>query len=86
MLNPMNFHPRFQHIVENILKHLDIKSLKYGRQVSKMWQSYIDNKNLLRIREVNYLGPKRAFHFACGDGNWKMVEFLIQNPTKYDID
>ena len=47
-LNPLVFHPGFQHITEQIFEHLDDKSLKSCREVSKSWQECIDDGNLER--------------------------------------
>ena len=47
LLNPMVFNARFLHITEKIFKKMDIKTLKNCRQVSKSWQEFIDNQNIL---------------------------------------
>ena len=46
ILNPLDFHPRFQHITENIFKRLDKRSLSNCREVGKTWKNTIDSKNL----------------------------------------
>ena len=52
-LNPMVFHPRFRHVSEKILKKMDMKTFKNCRQVSKSWQEFIDNQNILWMNENN---------------------------------
>ena len=47
LLNPMVFYPGFPHIAELIFKEMDKKSLKVCRLLSKLWQEYIDDSNLL---------------------------------------
>ena len=60
--------------------------MKYCRQVSEKWKNYIDNKNLLWIQFANNKGPKEAFKLACKNGHWKLIKFLMEEPTKFDCD
>ena len=46
VLNPLVFYPRFPHIVENIFKQLDKKSLSNCKEVAKSWQTPIDDMKL----------------------------------------
>ena len=64
-LNPMVFHARFLHIAEDIIKKMDIKTLKNCRQVSKSLQEFINIQNILW---KNKTGTK-AFRLACIDGH-----------------
>ena len=82
----MVFYPRFPHIAEQIFKHLDKKSLINYREVTKSWQECIDNSNLLWIEIVKEIGGNEAFQLACRKGHSKMVEMLIQNPVKFNIE
>ena len=85
-LNPMIFYPRFPHIAEQIFEQLDGKSLKNCREVAKLWQECIDDKNLLLIKIVEDIGGNKAFQLARKKGPLKMVEMLIQNAAKFNID
>ena len=84
-LNPLVFYPRFPHIVEKIFHFLEIKTLKDFRRIAKRWQEYIDNQNLLWNKIANKLGGNMAFKLACTNGHLKMVNFLVQKPSKFDI-
>ena len=85
-LNPMVFYPRFPHIVKKIFKFLDMESLKNSRNVAKPWQEYIDNQNFLWNKIANTLGANEAFQLACKNGHLKMVNMLMQKPSKFDIE
>ena len=85
-LNPMVFLPRFSHIVEKIFNLLDIKSVKSFRKVAKPWQEYIDDKNFLWKKIANIIGGNKAFQLACKNGHLKMVNMLMQNLSKFDIE
>ena len=65
---------------------MDIKSLKNCREVSKPRQNHIDISNLLWIKIVNKLGGIEAFQLACKNGHSKLVQMILQNPSKFDID
>ena len=41
--NPMLFYPVFPHITEKIFNHLEKRSVKDCREVSKSWLDSIDN-------------------------------------------
>ena len=86
ILNPMVFYSRFPHISEQIFKQLDEKSLQNSREVAKSWQECIDDSNLLWIEIVKEIGGNEAFQLACRKGHSKMVEMLIQNPVKFNIE
>ena len=86
LLNPMAFYPGFPHIAELIFKEMDKKSLKVCRLLSKSWQEYIDDRNLLWKKIMEYEDPNRAFQSACNNGHFKMAEFLIQKSTELNID
>ena len=63
-LNPMAFHPRFQHITEHIFEHLGTKSLENCREVSKSWQICIDNQNILWEKVVEKFDSNVTFQLA----------------------
>ena len=81
-LNPRVFLSRFQHITEKIFEKMDIKTLRNCRQVSTIWQEYIDNQNILW---KNKTGTK-AFKLACSNGHTKLAGILIQNYKRFNID
>ena len=85
-MNPIAFHPRFPHIIEKIFNFLDIKSLKNLRNVAKPWQECIDGQNFLWNKIENTIGGNKAFQLACVKGHLKMVNFLMQRPSKFDIE
>ena len=77
-LNPMEFHLRFQHITEQIFEKLDKESLKNCREVSKSWQNFIDNRNILWIKLIKKEEGNKAFQLACIKGRVFTV-FFNQN-------
>ena len=85
-LNLMVIHPRFPHIVEKVFAFFDKSTLKICRKVAKPWQNYIDNRNLLWNMIVEEQGPNKAFQTASKNGNSKVVEVLIQNSKKFNLD
>ena len=86
LLNPIGFYPGFPQIAEQIFDHMDKRSLKTSRFLSKSWQEYIDDQNLLWKKIIEYEDPKEAFQTACFEGHSKMAEFLILNSAKFNID
>ena len=82
----MLFNARFQHITEKILKKIGMKTLKNHRQVSKAWQNFIDNQNILWNKIVKKECGNETFQLACKNGHSKIVSMLIQNPAKFNID
>ena len=84
------FISRFPHIVEKILENLDVQSLRNGRQVSKMWQKIIDEKNLLWIQVIKTTkilkNGMKPIHWAFWKGDLKIGKFLVQNSAKLNID
>ena len=86
-LNPMVFYARFQHISENILENLDIRSLENCREVSKSWQCCIDNQSILwkKIAKNEDINIKKIFLFSCKNGHLKMAKVLVQNSVEYNI-
>ena len=70
-LNPWSFHPRFQHITEQIFAKVDKKSLGSCREVSKLWQSYTDDQNILWNKIVDEQGGNAAFQIACKKWSFK---------------
>ena len=91
LLNPMAFYPRFPHIAEQILEKMDLEGLKIYRLLSKYWLEYIDRRNLLRKKIIEKeLDPNKAFRkwllLSPYIDTQKMIEFLIKNSIKYNID
>ena len=84
-LNPMVFCPRFLHIAEQIFEHLDNKSLKNCRKVSKSWQNCIDNRNILWNKIVDDEDGDKAFQLACKIGHSKIVGMLMRKPLELKI-
>ena len=80
--NPMVFLSRYQHITQQVLDKVDIKTLKNGRLVSKSWQEVIDNQKILW---KNHVGT-RAFQLACENNHSRMAEILVKNSTRFSID
>ena len=78
----MIFHPRFQHITENIFKKLDINVLKNCRQVSTLWRECIDNQKILWTNDIG----NEAFQLAYKNVHLKFVEILIRNSARFNID
>ena len=85
-LNPIVFYPRFLNIAEDIMKKVDVKTLKNCREVEKSWQNCIDDQKILWKKIVNDEGSDTIFQFACKNGHFKMVEMLIENIAVHDID
>ena len=82
LLNPFDFSPRFRHITEQIFAHLDNKSLRSCREVSKSWQECIDGKNLSWIQIVNIptilKDGEIYLHFAARTGQSKMFQKILE--------
>ena len=85
-LNPMKFHPRFQHISEQTFEKLDNQSLKNCREVATSWQNCIDTQNILWKKIVKTKENNETFLFASENGHTKMVQMLIQRPVLFNID
>ena len=86
LLNPMDFYPRFAHIAEDIFKKMEKETYKNLRLLSKQWQKYIDDGNLLWIKLLEDKDANNAFQLAIEKGHFKMTEFLILKSTKFNID
>ena len=85
-LNPMVFYPGFPHIAEQIFEHLDNKSIKNCRKVSKSWQNCIDNRNILWNKIVNDEDGNKAFQLACKIGHSKIAGMLMNKSIELNID
>ena len=81
-LNPMVFNARFSHITEKILKKMNMKTLKNCRQVSTLWQEFIDDQGVLWKNEAG----TKAFQKACNNGQSKLAVILIKNSKRFNID
>ena len=86
LLNPMVFYTRFPHIAKNILKKMNKKTLRNCRLLSKSWQEYIDNENLLWNKFLGNKDANKAFKFAIKQAHFKMTEFLILKSAQFNID
>ena len=81
----MVFNVGYPHITEKIFEQMDTKSLTNGREVSKSWQEYIDNKNMSWIRILNI--PKilqngdTYLHLAAKTGQLEMFEIIFASET-----
>ena len=82
ILNPLDFHPRFQHITENIFKRLDKRSLANCREVGKTWKNVIDSKNLswILIIEVPSIQKYKNtyLHIAAKTGQLEVLEKIME--------
>ena len=86
-LNPMVFYGRFPHISEKIFKNLNIESLKFCREVSKLWVECIDHQDILWNKIVeNTEDGNIDFQVACLRGRTKIVKVLIQKSSELNID
>ena len=61
---------------------MDMKTFKNCKQVSKSWQEFIDNQNILWKSETG----ANAFQLACLNGHSKMAGILIKNSKKFNIN
>ena len=86
LVNPMNFYPGFPHIAEQIFDNMDKRSLKTSRFLSKSWQEYIDDQNLLWKKIFEHEDSNKTFQIACFKGHSKKAEFLILNSANFNID
>ena len=85
-LNPLSFYLGFKHISEQIFKKLDVKSLEYCREVSKVWKNCIDNNKILWNTIIEIKGCNEAFQLACKNGLSKLLEMLLQKSYELEID
>ena len=86
LLNPMVFYPRFEHIAETIFQKVDKKSIRNLRLISKPFQEYIDDRNILWRKIMKDEDSNEAFQSALINGHTKMTEFLIQKSIEFGID
>ena len=85
-LNPMVFHPRFQHITKQIFKHLDNENLKNLREISISWQEFIDNRNILWNEVFKNKDCNNAFQLSCQDGLTNIARFLIKRSVHFKVN
>ena len=85
-LNPMVFYPGFLHIAEQIFKHLDKKSLSNCREVAKLWQECIDDRNPLWNRLVENKNYNEAFQWSCKNGLSNISKMLLKKSTEFKIE
>ena len=82
ILNPLDFHPRFQHITENIFKSLDKRSLSNCREVAKTWKNAIDSKSLPWILIVKAPSIQKYMytypHVAAKTGQVEIFEKIME--------
>ena len=76
------FITRISHIAENIFEQLDNNSLKNCREVTKLWQKYIDSKDLSWIRIINIpkilINKDTYLHTAAKTGQSEIFETIIR--------
>ena len=85
-LNPINFYPGFPHIAEKIFQKLDNNTLQTSREVAKIWQSSIDNTDVLRNKIFKRERSDEFFRLSCINGHSKTTELLLKNYQKLKID
>ena len=85
-LNPINFYPGFPHIAEKILQKLDNNSLQTSREVAKIWQSSIDNTDVLRNKIFKRERSDEFFRLSCINGHLKTTELLLKKYLELKID
>ena len=89
ILNPLDFHPRFQHITENIFKRLDKRSLANCSEVGKTWKNVIDSKNLswILIIEVPSIQKYENTypHVAAKTGQLEVFEKMMERRVDLNI-
>ena len=81
-LNPIVFYPAFPHIAKKIFAHLDNKSLSNCMEVAKPWKNCINSISWNEI--IKNEGAVKAFEFAIKNGNFKILEILLDDlkPTE----
>ena len=88
------FFLRFQHLPEQFMEELDFKSLTNARVVAISWKQFIDArehrwypfKNQIADLKKKCRGGQTPFHLACKNGQAGIVEFIIKNSDKLNID
>ena len=72
---------RFPHLAEQIFQHLDNEDLAKSREVERLWQTFIDERNYLWLRIVNIpsilQGGNTYMHIAAECGQVDMFEKLL---------
>ena len=85
-LNPMLLCPRFAHITEKSFNKLDLDSLKNCREVSRSWENYIDDQNILWNKILENQDTNKTLQLACKNDHIKMVKTIIQKSNELSID
>ena len=85
LLDPMIFYSRFSHNTEKIFKKFDKSSLRIGREISKSWQTYIDDRNLLWNEIINKEVGEAALLLACWNGHLPITKILVQKHIEFNI-
>ena len=76
------------------MEELDFKSLTNARLVAISWKQFIDAREhrwypfkneIADLKKQCWFG-KTPFHWACRDGPAELVEFIIKNSAKLNID
>ena len=85
---------RFPHLPEQVFQKLDNISLTNSMVVGASWRNFIDARDypwkcfqgVIDILTENCTDGMTAFHFACGSGRAAMVENIIKNSLRLNID
>ena len=79
---------RFPHLAERIFQQLDDKGLAKSRQVEKLWQKFIDERNYPWLRIVNIptilQGGDTYLHLAAQCGQMDMFEIILDEEKDKD--
>ena len=85
---------RMEHIPQQIFNELNFESLMNARLVAQSWKLFIDKrahqwysfKKKMAELEKDCKYGKTPFHMVCQNGQDDMVEIIMKNSAKLDID
>ena len=77
---------RFPHLAEQILQKLDNEGMAKSREVEKVWQKFIDERDYpwLRIINIPTVLPNTYLHLAAENGQINAIEMILDEDNEVD--
>ena len=73
-LEALLLNPGLSHIVSNISRFLDVKSMAQCRLVSQAWKDVIDNQREWLIFQLDYINRSKKNFFSCSSDSFSIME------------